>query len=50
MWGQRLRIMWLNDGDWNTKFFHSKASQKQHRNYITCLYDAMETGTHNNHK
>ena len=40
MWRQRFKVMWLKDGDRNTRFFHSKASQRRRRNYITQLYDA----------
>lgn len=39
MWRQRSKILWLRDGDKNTKFFHSKASQRRRRNYITRLHD-----------
>ena len=39
MWAQRSKIMWLKDGDRNTKFFHNKASQRQCHNYITKLHD-----------
>ena len=41
MWGQHSRVMWLRDGDRNTKFFHSKVSQHRRQKYITKLRDAM---------
>ena len=40
MWRQWSKIAWLCDGDRNTQFFHSKASQRRQRNYITKLHDA----------
>ena len=32
-------MQWLKDGDRNTNFFHSKASQRRRKNYIKGLYD-----------
>ena len=39
MWAQRSKVQWLCDGDKNTRFFHSKATQRRRRNYIKGLYD-----------
>ena len=34
-----VKGQWLKDGDRNTRFFHSKASQRRRENYIKGLYD-----------
>ena len=39
LWRQRAKIQWLKDGDHNTTFFHSKASQQRRKNYIKGLYN-----------
>ena len=38
--GSGPKIAWLRDGDRNTRFFHSKASQHRWQNYITKLHNA----------
>ena len=37
MWHQRLRTLFLKEGDQNTRYFHSKASQRFRRNRILGL-------------
>lgn len=39
IWKQRPIISWLKEGDKNTRFFHSKASQKKRKNSIIHLKD-----------
>lgn len=39
MWNQRSRLNWIQAGDRNTTFFHSKASSCFQRNTIDGLFD-----------
>lgn len=41
-WEQRARANWLREGDKNTMFFHSKATQRQKMNRIRGLEDKNE--------
>ena len=39
MWRQRSRVEWLREGDQNTRYFHSKATQRRRRNHVYRLID-----------
>lgn len=40
-WKQKSRVLWLREGDRNTKYFHAKTKQRRARNRITRLQNAM---------
>lgn len=40
-WKLKLRILWLNNEDANTKFFHISSLQRRYRNRITSLRDGV---------
>ncbi|KAK9931693.1 hypothetical protein M0R45_018961 [Rubus argutus] len=39
-WKQRAKVLWLTDGDRNTKYFHRKASNRRAKNMIKGLFDS----------
>ena len=41
MWSLQARVNWLKVEDKNTRFFHSKASQRRRRNYIKRVFDLL---------
>ena len=40
MWNQRSRVLWLSKGDSNSKYFHSKATKRFHKNAIFKIKDS----------
>lgn len=41
MWNQRSRVLWMSQGDRNTKYFHSKATKRHRRNSIRGIRDTQ---------
>lgn len=45
-WKQKSRVLWLRDGDRNTRYFHAKTKQRRARNRITQLKNSMNQWVH----
>ena len=39
IWQQRSKVQWMGLGDHNTKYFHSKASERKKKNTINKIMD-----------
>ena len=42
LWLQRSRVQWLGEGDHNTRYFHSYASERRRKNTISRLWNENE--------
>ncbi|XP_028549984.1 uncharacterized protein LOC110097240 [Dendrobium catenatum] len=40
-WKQRAKVKWINEGDQNSKFFHSFASARRNVNFIASIKDEL---------
>ena len=43
MWSQRSHVRWVSQGDSNTKYFHSQATQRHRKNKILGIKDETRT-------
>ena len=43
MWCQQSQVLWFKHGDNNTKFFHSRATQRHRKNLIGGINDCTNT-------
>jgi hypothetical protein len=49
LWRQKSRVLWLREGERNSKFFHNSMIQRRHQNKITSLRDNQGNKV-NNHQ
>ena len=47
MWSQRSQVLWLTNGDRNTKYFHTKATQRHRKKMIGGIRDDQNIWQHN---
>ena len=43
MWRQRAKALWLAEGDMNSRYFHSQATQRFQRNRILVIQNSVGT-------